>query len=1279
MSRSRLGLLLFVAVAATGLSPLSEAAVWYLPGVANAGGRNGTHFSSEVRVLNRGEKAAQLRFEFVPIGGASPDPVTRELAPGSTLAFYNVLRELWDLEGAGTLQITADQSLVLTGRTYNDATPPGTYGTALTAIPFESLLSGTTAADTGHIPWLSESPDSSLGYRTNLFVFLLGPPAQASVQVYAANGRDIAFVTLRPESYPASIQISLSSITPSSGVPMSDAAYALVNIIGGLGTAFASVVDNVTGDGIAVPALRAPLEPLDAVINGAARAPGREGTFFQTDVRILNPSTESAVEANRATITITPVSVAGVTDPVMVTLLPRNVTELKDVLGSKFSAPEGSTGALRLQSTRPMIVLARTSNVSRTGQPGTFSAFQEARPISEFLVPGSDAVLTGLQQTADQPGYRTNIGLLGGPEGALVRLSLLDRAGAVFATREDVTAGSNAWTQPSLGSLFANAVIPPESVLRVEPLSGAVDVYASVIDNVSGDATVSAAADYQSYSCLPPQIVGFTAEPVSPPEPGAVAVSWFAPGAATVRLEPEGLAPDNLQAAPQFPYYLRLPGGEARLTLTATGPCGTVTRTLDVAAGVPSVEPLAASAAPAQLVRLRVRAMPTIGAPPRVRIIFPDEYQAAADLYPAGAADEWQFAVPFLPDGGFSPPYRTGSVTLAVEAGGLTSAPVAFSIAPLAFSGDPAAALLEIIETDLSSLAPAADAGRDVPEIALAVGRARASYQGYLALFRKLASDLSASETATIAEDLPTADNPSPLHVTVTRADLALFIALYRNAKASGLALRSPQEQARGVAAMSTVAERYKLLEYCLTARVMDPDNFWPELVVNVRDVMKLDPKSPGVIVGQWAVTTLGNLLFSALQSFFAPCPFSPVWLRGFTLTPFQIRGPGDKAIKVNAYMESLVTSELLASTVTDALFDFVVGKFTKAMPKAYQNALEKVIKGLKDQTIRRYRDDVAAYLKDLGGVTNLAHTEQAGNGDIQSLDLTDEAGRPSQRGRFAKRNTPAGDGELDYHFEALPGENGKTPEGGVEEVTVTVNSTGFLFPGDFAQPYFKYRRALKRADREFKTQLLVDLELDKKKGKDLPLGLFSVNNVALGRYYDEGPPIVQRVLETQPLLMKRCPITSQGSCQGPGGLRLAGTGALVGNTLYAYTRDDRSFGVVVRGLNDGAGTADQDRGDYTVMSYRLTFDTRKGVATGTGSLNRARATVTRSVDGGTHTRLIGPDDRGGQSSALVFSDAFSPQFSYEQAGSHRLFGRGAAKGMSALSHVFATRNPAVE
>ncbi|MCL4809275.1 MAG: hypothetical protein KJ062_16035, partial [Thermoanaerobaculia bacterium] len=437
----------------------SAAATWTVPGLANAPGRNGTFFASELKLRNPGPETATATFALLPIvGGAAPD-ATRTVAAGETLVLPNALAELFGAgDRAGAVRVSADSEILVTGRTYNTADPTGTFGLGLDAVRDGELLG---AGTTGHVAWVSESDDGAKGFRTNVGVVLGEAGSSVDAVVIGSDGGELGRRTF--SGGPQAFQVGVREIA-SGGLSV---ARLELRVTAGKATGYAAVVDNVTGDGFTVsPSRIVPGRWADLFLNGASRGAGRFGTFYRTDARIVNPG-----DVPR-TVTVSGVSLVaggqGLSASATIQVPARGVREIVDVLGALLLAPEGTSGSLRFETDGPLLVLGRTSNVRPDG--ATFGAVQRTSEAAAFLGPGFTGSFVGLLQGSAVPGFRTNVGFLAGHAGALLDLTLRDRAGTAVATRPGaVSLGSRAFWQPPLSDLVPGTTIPEQATLEVSP------------------------------------------------------------------------------------------------------------------------------------------------------------------------------------------------------------------------------------------------------------------------------------------------------------------------------------------------------------------------------------------------------------------------------------------------------------------------------------------------------------------------------------------------------------------------------------------------------------------------------------------------------------------------------------------------------------------------------------------------------------------------------------------------------------------------------------------
>jgi hypothetical protein len=244
-----------------------EASTLTIPGIANAFGVNSTHFVSDLAVTNPGNVSAVATLTFLPTGLPAID-VT--VGAGQTVAYRNILDQLWGVTNAGAVQVSSDSVLLIRARTYNNASS-GTYGVALPVFADDRLLS---LGDTADSVWVSQSAS----YRTNVgIVFPDDGGGSATVTIYDADGNQAGTQDYGVDA-PRFQQLPVSSFAGT--VPVGRAEIVVTR---GRAAGYSVVVDNVTGDSSLFTFEDLPAGYQDVLANGVARANGRNGTFFRTD------------------------------------------------------------------------------------------------------------------------------------------------------------------------------------------------------------------------------------------------------------------------------------------------------------------------------------------------------------------------------------------------------------------------------------------------------------------------------------------------------------------------------------------------------------------------------------------------------------------------------------------------------------------------------------------------------------------------------------------------------------------------------------------------------------------------------------------------------------------------------------------------------------------------------------------------------------------------------------------------------------------------------------
>jgi len=243
-----------IAVAST-LAPISApgAYAYVVPTSAHKDGFNGTHWVTDLVLTNPGLADATARLYFVKGGrdnsGSPAHTVTVPLR--RSLKLVDVVAGTF-LEGSasGAILVGSDVPLIVTSRTYNDALT-GTFGQFVEGVPVgQAFGAGTTAWLTG----LAQSVTDTMGFRTNVGVVnASGKHVRVEIALYGSDGVWLGkrTVDLNPYDF-QQVDRVYTGLAPS-GV---DGGYALVSSATPDAAlfAYASVIDNSTGDPIAVPA-----------------------------------------------------------------------------------------------------------------------------------------------------------------------------------------------------------------------------------------------------------------------------------------------------------------------------------------------------------------------------------------------------------------------------------------------------------------------------------------------------------------------------------------------------------------------------------------------------------------------------------------------------------------------------------------------------------------------------------------------------------------------------------------------------------------------------------------------------------------------------------------------------------------------------------------------------------------------------------------------------------------------------------------------------------------
>jgi len=214
---------------------------------------------------------------------------------------------------------------------------------------------------------------------------------------------------------------------------------------------------------------------------------GVANTNYQTDVNIFNNSVQGTTGTTDAVMQFFPTGAgaAQAQSAAWTTLAPRGMAVFRDASTTGFAGQVNGIGAIRIVSAGNIFANARVYNNLTASGGGTFGQYVAGMPRTQAL---SEGTLLGLTNTSSASGARTNIGFFNPSDNAAtMAFEMRGGDGAVIATRLLMLAPWQQTQMPLIGGLFSGITgdVTTASVyfLSSYPLY----VYASVVDNVTGD------------------------------------------------------------------------------------------------------------------------------------------------------------------------------------------------------------------------------------------------------------------------------------------------------------------------------------------------------------------------------------------------------------------------------------------------------------------------------------------------------------------------------------------------------------------------------------------------------------------------------------------------------------------------------------------------------------------------------------------------------------------------------------------------------------------------
>ncbi len=224
----------------------------YLAGAAHVEGTGGTDWRTDLEVHN--PRPTPVSFEIALLekdqSNLSPPTHTLVLDAGMSVRYEDVLLDVFGVIGAGAIRVTpANGSIMVSGRTFHQDSGR-TYGQF---IPGRVADDAIAFGQKGHLIQLSRSASNSSGYRTNIgFLNTTSSTIEVDVEIPAPGGELWEIQTsLLPYEYDQ-LDDAIGMVTSQSVDNLT--ARVTTTSPGGSLIAYASVVDNRSGDPTYIPA-----------------------------------------------------------------------------------------------------------------------------------------------------------------------------------------------------------------------------------------------------------------------------------------------------------------------------------------------------------------------------------------------------------------------------------------------------------------------------------------------------------------------------------------------------------------------------------------------------------------------------------------------------------------------------------------------------------------------------------------------------------------------------------------------------------------------------------------------------------------------------------------------------------------------------------------------------------------------------------------------------------------------------------------------------------------
>ena len=480
--------------------PPTSADGWNVSSAVHAPGLHRTKWRTDLWIFNPRDSELDLDIEFLPENTnnwlVDHPTLSLQIPPRGTAALEDVLELIpgvidGDQAVIGSILIQSPeddgQAPYITSRTYNQ-TPDGTFGQFVPSTPVPP-----NASDRLFLTGLAQNSQA----RTNVRLANLGPEAvEVTLFVMSEYGNSLGQPVVQTIPAMSTIQVNGIAEVAWAGTDLNLFSVRVDTDVDTV-LAWASVVDNLTGDPVLYNPMVLESASSTLLVAGVAHLPGANDSQWRSDITFFNShvrplDTEVIYVPSEALETGPPLEIDN--------LQPGNALFFGDILAGEFlSEGENSKGYFIIDGPGqepPLQPAARTYNLDPSG--GTFGQNLHIFDGTDLLTPGHQAFIPGITLSADETeGFRTNLGLLNidATNGAEVALTLYDEEGAIAAEISNLWLAAGQLTQFNLASRLGLQGVDLRGTVMIEQLSGlAVAAYASVIDNKTQDPILIPAA-----------------------------------------------------------------------------------------------------------------------------------------------------------------------------------------------------------------------------------------------------------------------------------------------------------------------------------------------------------------------------------------------------------------------------------------------------------------------------------------------------------------------------------------------------------------------------------------------------------------------------------------------------------------------------------------------------------------------------------------------------------------------------------------------------------------